>query len=383
MKRVIWLVLLGLLCTAPCMPQAQEAPPKDWAAFVEEIHDGLEGVNAGETFTMRVDGRVGPYPEEKRNTDTQLRVPKGKKLVIEGGVFEGLLIGSGEVTLRGIHTETYAKDHAAIRLQGHYSRKSPILLTIEADCVAIAHGEWSNSLDSTGIFANPVSVRVVNHGRLESGVGMEFTGVDYGDVSLSFENDGQILGGMGLNTNAQGGVAELTARNAGEITAEASAVFLNCSSVRERMALSFENTASGIIRSQAGTGLQISMYDGAHARDNRKIGSATLVNEGVISGRECALRLGTARVPLTVAGQGLWEGEEALVSIAIRSDHLDEAEAADDAAVEAALHAYLEASGLLKQEGFRGKTLHYETPDWGEESQAIQALLLKIGEEEK
>ena len=206
MKRFL---LICVLVAAICLPAM--ALGETWVGFVERVQEAME--DAEGTVVVSVAEDVASA------RDTPLTVSADVQLVIEGrgGGFGGMLIGGGDVTLRGEGLSA-----RQIKMDVDSSAKTPfqVKLTIE-------EGVTIESLVCDGTSQTATELEIYNHGEIkprlhERPVSLRME-QKKGDVSLTFHNYGSIESsgedcGMVLGFPAPSGkVYYLNVRNEGSI----------------------------------------------------------------------------------------------------------------------------------------------------------------------
>lgn len=314
MKKILLLTALLALLALPSFALAES-----WEEFVDAAHAAMEGQEGA--VTVRGPALVTTQSTEEPEWDADapidpatkpLIVPDKVQLTIQGGTFEVLYLGRGDITLSGV-TVTGLPDTDAI-LVNPQGKEGSLRLIIGEDSVISATGT-GRALTDAGQWKKAGSMEVQNLGQVtaEGGAGFDLGMTsDSGNNALHLTNSGSIRsGGDGVVLLAapEKGAASVSMENSGYIITTGNAVQLTARSKQKGTFATLENQSGALIEQTGPEGAAITMEvtDTATGKNN---GQGLIINKGIVRATAEPIRLlarGDDLVPVRIQQRGLVE----------------------------------------------------------------------------
>jgi len=287
--------ILGLLLVGLLLPLCARA--ETWANFVKTVNAATKGAE-GEVVVVAPE-HVEAY---KKKTDA-LRVPDGVSLVIEGGQFESMALGGGDITLRAVQVLAEKQDQTAIYIPSNQSKPMSLKLTIDPDTVIQSTAVEGDGIGTWDKFSEDAIIDITNYGTIASdqavGVLIRIQAQGKKDASIKMHNFGTVTGGkqgIFLAADTVNGAGDVWLHNEGEARSkESNGIGVRGQTAKGSAKVHVENATDGLIVSDWDYGLKMTMYDSRRDEDEEPAG--IIVNDGVISGTDGAIHLTT--LPLT------------------------------------------------------------------------------------
>lgn len=232
----------------------------EWKDFLSIATSAVKAQPEGEVVVP------GPtYVTAHQSQSEILNVPKNVTLVLQGGVFESMHLGSGTIMLRNVTVQ--AMNEGGIFI-GKTSSPTNLVLVLDEGTKVSHNGESGyhtayGTKYGSAIFVhgnpNKKNITIINHGTIHSDAhyGIEI-GDHYGvsskdNVEVIVSNTGSIYGLFrGVSIGSWGkGKMDATVINSGEITTRESssewAVYMFSDSGDGTASVHFENTETGVV----------------------------------------------------------------------------------------------------------------------------------------
>lgn len=314
MKKLFLLTALLALLALPVFALAET-----WVEFVDLAIAAMEGqegevqlrapalVTAQDTEEPAWDADTPPEA-----IDRPLVVPDGVQLVIQGGRFEIMVLGRGDITLSGVTVEGLLDEDAILLLPE--GKEGSLRLTIGEDSAVSASGT-GRTLTTRDHWKKAGALEVRNLGQVTAEAGacvdIRMT-ADSGNALLGFQNAGSIRGGGNgvlLLAQPEKGAASVSLENIGSIIAVEDAVSLTARSNKKGAFATVENRGIALIEQTGPTGaaLTLEVTDTASGKNN---GQGLILNQGTIRAISEPIRLlaqGDTLVPVRIQQNGLVE----------------------------------------------------------------------------
>lgn len=314
MKKSLLLAALLTLLALPSFVLAET-----WAEFVDLANAAMEG-QEGEV-SLRAPALVTAHEEWKEpkdagvpleSMDKPLVVPDNVQLTIQGGRFEIMVLGGGDITLSGVTVNGLPDTDVILMLpQGKEGR---LKLIIGEDSTVTASGT-GRALSVTN-WQKAGSLEVSNLGQITAEtracVDIRLT-PESGNALLRFLNAGSIRGGeygVLLLVHPEKGAGSVSMENTGNIYAAGeAAVWLTARSDKKGAFATLENQGGATIDQSGAEGAAAIMEvtDTASGKNN---GQGLIINKGIIRATSEPIRLmdqGDALVPVRIQQSGLVE----------------------------------------------------------------------------
>ena len=348
-------VLAAVIILLPAMGIAES-----WADFVQTVDSATKKAK-GEVVVTAPD-----TVERNAKGDAELIVPKGVQLIIEGGNFEAMLLGGGDITLRGVTVQN-PEGNRAILIWSDGKKAFDITLTIEEDTVIAAENgtaiqwafDYSRSPD--------IKIFIDNRGTITANmeipkIGFKPRGIEIvhritrsKKADVTVRNSGTISGGVGIEVGIDNqGLSTASVINEGTINATAGGIAVSVQSVSNKSSASVENAAAGKVTATAEDSYGISLGVLSELFKKKVALSGQVVNEGTAIGGQAGISIGSAyfpTMPIKLIGSGIARSTETANESA-RDIDIDfymtgKDKAPDQAAFEQAIEQWLDENNSI------------------------------------
>lgn len=301
-------VLAAIMILLPAIGIAES-----WANFVQTVNSATKKAK-GEVVVAAPD-----TVERNVKGDKELIVPKGVQLVIEGGSFEAMLLGGGDITLRGVTVQN-PEGNRAILIWSDGKKAVDLALTIEEDTVIAAENgtaiQWAYDYTKSP----DIKIFIDNRGTITAGmeipkIGSKQRGIEIlhritksKKADVTVRNSGTISGGIGIEVGIDNqGLSTANVINEGTINAAAGGIAVSVQSVNKKSSASVQNTATGkvIATAEDSYGISLGMMSEVFKKNIALQGQ--VVNEGTAIGGQAGISMGagyfsTPAIKLTGSG---------------------------------------------------------------------------------
>jgi len=287
---------------------------ESWADFVQTVNAATKKAK-GEVIVTAPD-----IVERNVKGDAELFVPKGVQLVIEGGSFEVMLLGGGDITLRGVTVQN-PEGNRAILIWSDGKKAVDLALTIEEDTVIAAENgtaiQWAYDYTKSP----DVKIYIDNRGTITAGmeipkIGFKPRGIEIvhritktKKADITVRNSGTISGGIGIEVGIDNqGLSTANVINEGTIHATAGGIAVSVQSVNKKSSASVENAATGKVTATAEDSYGISLGVLSELFKKKVALPGQVVNEGTAIGGRTGISMGSAyfpTMPVTFTGSGI------------------------------------------------------------------------------
>lgn len=362
-----------------------EEAMRSWASFAGWIN-GLAAEAEGTLTILYAQSPAYNLTAEGEPDDVPLAIPEGVQLVFQECWLDGILLSSGDITLRG-STVGYGESAAICIVETPDARqKARLKLTIDA------HSQVApdQSFAIAGAFsrAQGIDIEIVNHGVITSpwaALRLSCYGAASGeaDSSLSVYNDGTIQGCQDLYLDTGGGEMTVYVENSGLMECAYAPLEIVLDGNGRAGKATFWNREDGILRA---TGSEFAEdINAAMTLQVCKSGTGAppvtgeIINDGLIEGDACALTLlpyVDRLAPVTLRGGGTYSalrpGAPTLI-IRVLQEADSEAEVLPSPeALEAALAGWLAEMGFDALPPGTGASVQYYPTLWVDEGYSFE-----------
>lgn len=287
-----------------------------WKAYLDIVHNALKA-SGQETVVIPSPAFVEGYQVESH----ALVVPEGKALVIQGGQFESMSLGSGNITLAGVTVIAKDEEQSAIYLPAMRS-SAELNLIIGQDTRVVATGTRGHGIGSEFIRQQSTGIALVNHGTIASeqsiAVDLQMSVSGKNQISVQVYNDGimegALFGPVRVNVFTQNGPIDVEIINAGQLLTSGDwGLDISLNTEKATPTARVENQQNALIQS---LGWAVSMEMQVEKGDET-LGEGTLINRGeIVAGGpetiaptddDCAVRFSTGThlpVPIRLINEG-------------------------------------------------------------------------------
>ena len=312
-KRAFFLGALVALMILPVMGIAES-----WAGFVKTVNAATKKAK-GEVVVAAPDTVEG-----NEKGDPAIYVPKGAKLVIEGGSFEVMMLGGGDITLRGVNVQNPQNSRmAAIFIVSNGNKAVDLALTIEEDTV-IASETGSGIFWSFDYTKSPdIKLLIDNRGTISAGrenerIGIKARGVEIvhritksKKADITVRNSGAISGAIGIDVSiVNQGLSTASVVNEGKIDAVAGGIVASVQSLNKKSSVTVENAGEVAASAESGSGIALGV--GSRIFQKKPAGRGQVINEGTVTGGQAGISVGTdydPMLPIKLSGGGTARAE--------------------------------------------------------------------------
>jgi len=302
-------VLAAIMILLPAIGVAES-----WANFVQTVNSATKKAK-GEVVVTAPD-----TVERNVKGDGELIVPKGVQLIIEGGSFEVMLLGGGNITLRGVTVQN-PEGNWAILIWSDGKKAVDMALTIEEDTVIAAENgtaiqwayDYSKSpnikifIDNRGTIT--ASMEIPKIGFKPKGIEIVHRITKSKEADITVRNSGTISGGIGIEVGIDNqGLSTANVINEGTVNATAGGIAVSVQSANKKSSASIENAATGKVTATAEDSCGISLGVSSELFKKKVALPGQVVNEGTAIGGQAGIAMGSAyfpTMPIKLAGSGI------------------------------------------------------------------------------
>lgn len=295
-------------------PMAESAAKGTWAEFAQRLNKQM-ATYKGELIIR--EEHVPAYTMGKRHAaaDMPLNVPDGVQLIFENCRFDGLLVSTGDITLRACTAGTGQAVASILIMESPGTGKATHLrLTIDKDTLVTANS--ASAIEDVPAYNKSSKIEIYNYGTIESqedAISFQRQGEWNRNTNseVFIYNYGVIRGAQDLYMYTHGGTMALYVENSGLMEGDARPVRLRMQGYRQKGKATFWNREGGIVRATGADpeigfneAVEMYLYEGS---DDSAMLTGEIINEGLIQGDDCALYLNTRLTnprPITLKGDG-------------------------------------------------------------------------------
>lgn len=286
-------VLAAIMILLPAIGIAES-----WANFVQTVNSATKKAK-GEVVVTAPD-----TVERNVKGDKELIVPKGVQLVIEGGSFEAMLLGGGDITLRGVTVQN-PEGNRAVLMWSDGKKAFDLALTIEEDTVIAAENgtaiQWAYDYTKSP----DIKIFIDNRGTITAGmevpkIGSKQRGIEIihrvtksKKADVTVRNSGTISGGIGIEVGIDNqGLSTANVINEGTINATAGGIAVSVQSVNKKSSASVQNAATGKVTATAEDSYGITLGVMSELFKKNVALPGQVVNEGTTIGGQAGIAMG-------------------------------------------------------------------------------------------
>ncbi len=214
MKRILVVSLLVVCLVLPLCASAES-----WADFVKSVCAATKDAEGEVVY------EVSESVDSCKKSDKALHVPDGVQLIIQGGTFGAMRLGSGDIELRDVTALVEEKGQSAIYIPQNGKKPVHLKLTVGQNTEIHSAAVEGDAIGTWDKFGGDSSIILINYGTITSDQGF----------------------GVLLRIQAQGSSkANVYAYNYGTVTGGSGAIFLAGDTVKGDSDVWLHNEGSAI-----------------------------------------------------------------------------------------------------------------------------------------